>query len=141
MNDLMSKLKQPTNWTISVQLLILYVVSVAIFFAAHAVQTKTALGLKARLDKGEAGASAGLFLLTAALNFLGVMALVFVTKKTGEQVRMAMMILPLFLIIEQHVRHLRNVPQDRRASLLGMAGVALGMIGGVAALMPNAPLK
>lgn len=141
MNEMMSKLKMDTNWTISVQLLVLYVVSVAIFFAVHAVQTKAALGLKARLDKGEAGSSAGLLLLTAALNFFGVMALVFVTKKTGEQVRLAMMILPLFLIIEQHVRHLRNVPQDRRASLLGLAGVALGMIGGVAALMPNAPLK
>lgn len=141
MNDLMSKLKQPAHWTISVQLLILYVVSVAIFFAVHAVQTKAALGLKSRLDKGEAGACAGLFLLTAALNLAGVAALVFVTAKTGEQVRMAMMILPLFLIVEQHVRHLRNVPQDRRASLLGMSGAALGMIGGVAAWMPNAPLK
>ncbi|MDP3542409.1 MAG: hypothetical protein Q8T11_08085 [Elusimicrobiota bacterium] len=141
MNDLIGKLKQPALWTISVQLLILYVVSVAIFFAAHAVQTKAALGLKDRLAKGEAGASAGVFLLAAVLNFLGVAALVFVTQKTGENVRMAMMILPLFLIIEQHVRHLRANPQDRRASLLGMAGVALGMIGGVAALMPNAPLK
>lgn len=141
MNDLMSKLKQPALWTISVQLLVLYVVSVAIFFGIHAVQTKAALGLKNRLDKGEAGASAGLFLLTAALNLAGVAALLFVTKKTGENVRMAMMILPLFLIIEQHVRHLRSAPQDRRASLLGMAGVALGMIGGVAAWMPNAPLK
>jgi hypothetical protein len=141
MNDLILKLKQPTLWTISVQLLVLYVVSVAIFFGAHAVQQKIAAGLKDRVSKGEAGASAGLTLLTLVLNFLGVAALVFVTKKTGENVRMAMMILPLFLIVEQHVRALRANPQERRIHLLGIAGVALGMIGGVAVLMPHAPLK
>jgi cytochrome bd-type quinol oxidase subunit 2 len=141
MNDLVSKLKQPTLWTISVQLLVLYVVSVAIFFGAHAVQQKAEAGLKDRVNKGEAGASAGLVLLALVLNFLGVAALVFVTRKTGENVRMAMMILPLFLIVEQQVRALRANPQERRIHLLGIAGVALGMIGGVAALMPHAPLK
>lgn len=141
MNDLVSKLKQPTLWTISVQLLVLYVVSVAIFFGAHAVQLKAELALKDRVAKGEAGVSAGLLLLALVLNLAGVAALVFVTKKTGENVRMAMMILPLFLIVEQHVRALRAAPQDRRVQLLSMAGVVLGMVGGVAALMPNAPLK
>lgn len=141
MNDIASKLKQPTLWTISVQLLILYVVSVSIFFAAHAVQLKAAAGLKDRVDKGGAGACAGLFLLALILNFFGVAALTFVTKKTGENVRMAMMLLPLFLIVEQHVRALRASPHDRRVQLLSMAGVVLGMAGGVAALMPHAPLK
>ena len=141
MNDLISKLKQPTLWTVSVQLMILYVVSVAIFFMAHAVHKKAELGLKDRVAKGEAGASAGLLLLAFALNFLGVAALVFVTKKTGENIRMAMMLLPLFLIVEQHVRQLRAAPQERRLQLLGIAGVVAGMLSGVAAFMPHAPLK
>lgn len=141
MNDLISKLKQPTNWTISVQLLILYVVSVAIFFAAHAVQKKAEAALKDRVARGDSAASAGVALLALALNFAGVAALVFVTKKTGENVRMAMVLLPLFLIVEQHVRALRAAPQERRLQLLGIAGVAAGMGAAVAAFMPHAPLK
>jgi hypothetical protein len=141
LNDLISKLKQPALWTISVQLMILYVVSVAIFFAANAVHNKTASALKDRVAKGEAGASAGIFGLATALNFLGVLALVFITKKTGENIRMAMVLLPLFLIVEQHVRALRSAPQERRLQLLGIAGVALGMGAAVAAFMPHAPLK
>ncbi len=141
MNDLISKLKQPALWTISVQLLVLYVVSVAIFFGAHAVHKKAELALKDRVAKGEAAPSAGIALLAVALNFLGVAALVFVTKKTGESVRMAMVLLPLFLIVEQHVRALRGHPEERRLQLLGMAGVAAGMLSAIAAFMPHAPLK
>ena len=141
MNDLISKLKQPALWTVSVQLMILYVVAVAIFFAAHAVQKKVGGALKDRVAKGEAGPSAGILLLAMLLNFAGVAALVFVTKKTGENIRMAMVGVPLFLIIEQHVRALRAHPQERRVQLLGAAGVAIGMISAVAALMPHAPLK
>jgi hypothetical protein len=141
MNDLIAKLKQPALWTISVQLMILYVVSVAIFFAANAVHKKAELALKDRVANGEAGPSAGLFLLAAALNFAGVLAIIYVTAKTGENIRMAMVALPLFLIVEQHVRHLRANPQERRAQLLGIAGVAVGMGSAVAAFMPHAPLK
>ena len=68
-------------------------------------------------------------------------ALVFVTKKTGENTRMSMVLLPLFLIVEQHVRALRGHPEERRLQLLGVAGVAVGMAGAVAAFMPHAPLK
>lgn len=141
MNDLIAKLKQPALWTISVQLMILYVVSVAIFFAANAVHKKAETAVKDRVAKGETGPSAGIFTLAAALNFLGVLALVFVTKKTGENIRMAMVGLPLFLIVEQHVRQMRSEPQERRLQLLGIAGVLAGMIGAVAAFMPHAPLK
>lgn len=141
MNDLIAKLKQPSLWTISVQLLILYVVSVAIFFAAHAVHKKAEIALKDRVAKGEAGASAGIFGLAGLLNFLGVLAIVYVTRRTGENIRMAMVAVPLFLIIEQHVRQLRNAPQERRVQLLGVAGVTLGMAAAVAAFMPHAPLK
>jgi hypothetical protein len=141
MNDLISKLKQPALWTISVQLMILYVVSVAIFFAANAVLNKAEIALKDRVAKGEASASAGIFGFATVLNFLGVLAIIFVTKKTGENIRMAMLILPLFLIVEQHVRTLRGAPQERRLQLLGIAGVAIGMCSAVALFMPHAPLK
>lgn len=141
MNELTAKPKQQGQWTISVQLLVLYVVSAAIFFAANAVQRKAEAGLKDRVAKGEAGACAGIALLAVILNFLGVAALVFITKKTGENIRMAMVLLPLFLIVEQHVRALRNAPQERRVQLLGITGGAIGMGAAVAAFMPHAPLK
>ena len=141
MNDLILKLKQPAVWTISVQLLILYAVSVAIFFAAHAVHGKAESVLKDRVAAGEASASGWIFLLAAALHFFGVLAIVYVTKTTGEHMRMAMIGLPLFLIVEQHVRQLRSAPQERQLKLLGIAAVLFGMAGGVAAFMPHAPLK
>lgn len=141
MNDLVSKLKQQSTWTISVQLLILYVVSVGIFFAANAVQKKAELGLKDRVAGGAAGASAALFLIALVLNFLGTAALTVIARKTGLEVRMAMVLLPLLLVVEQHVRALRASPQDRRAQILGIAGVALGIGAGIAAFMPHAPLK
>lgn len=141
MNDLVAKLKQPSLWTISVQLLVLYVVSVAIFFAGHAVNQKAEIALKDRVAKGEAPAAAGMLLLSTALNFLGVLALIFIAKKTGENIRMAMVGLPLFLLIEQHVRQLRNEPQSRRLKLLSITGVAIGIVSAVALFMPHAPLK
>lgn len=141
MNALLAKLKQTDTWTISVQLLILYVVSVTIFFAANAVHKKAEAGLKERVARGDAAASSGIALLAFLLNFAGVAALIFVTKKTGENIRMAMVLLPLFLIVEQHVRALRAAPQERRLQLLSIAGVALGMLAAVAAFMPHAPLK
>ena len=141
MNELIAKLKQPALWTISVQLMILYVVGVALFFAAHAAHKKAEDALKGKVAKGEGGPSAAILLLAVALNFAGVAALVFITRKTGENIRMAMVAVPLFLIVEQHVRQLRNAPQERRVQLLGIAGVVLGMAGAVAALMPHAPLK
>ncbi len=141
MNDLIAKLKQPSLWTVSVQLMILYVVSVAVFFAIHAVHKKAEIALKDRVAKGEAGPSAGVLLLAAILNAVGVAAVVFVTKKTGENIRMAIIGVPLFLIVEQHVRALREHPLERRVQLLGLAGVVLGIAAGVAVLMPHAPLK
>lgn len=141
MNDLIAKLKQPSLWTISVQLLVLYVVSVAVFFGLHEIAKKAEGVLKERVAKGETGPCAGYLLLTAALNFAGVLAVVLVTKKTGENIRMAMIGVPLFLIAEQHVRALRNHPEERRLQLLGLAGVIAGIGAGVAALMPHAPLK
>lgn len=141
MNDLIAKLKQPSLWTISVQLLILYVVSVAIFFAANAAHKKAEAGLRDRVAAGENGAAAGIALLALALNFAAVAATIFVTTKTGEHIRMAMIGLPLFLIIEQHVRRLREVPAERKLQLLGIFGVSGGIIGAVLTLMPHAPLK
>lgn len=141
LNDLISKLKQPAPWTISIQLMILYAVSVAIFFAADAVHNKAEIALKDRVAKGETAASAGIFGFATALNFLGALAIIFVTKKTGENIRMAMLLLPLFLIVEQRVRALRGAPQERRLQLLGIAGVAIGISSAVAIFMPQAPLK
>ncbi len=141
MNDLIAKLKQPSLWTISVQLLVLYVVSVAVFFGLHEIAKKVEVALKDRVAKGEAGSSAGIFLLTTAMNFAGVLAVIFVTKKTGENIRMAMIGVPLFLIAEQHVRALRTHPEQRRLQVLGLAGVFVGICSAVALFMRHAPLK
>lgn len=131
----------PSLWTISVRLLALYAVSLAIFFGLHAAAEKAERRLKDRVAEGEPGSSAGILLLAAALNFAGVLTLVYAAKKTGEEVRMAMIGVPLFLIVEQRVRRLRDHPEERRIQLLEIFGVIIGIAAGVAALMPHAPLK
>ncbi|UPT75200.1 MAG: hypothetical protein M0D55_05700 [Elusimicrobiota bacterium] len=141
MNDLISKLKQPALWTISVQLMILYVVSVAVFYALHAVHKKLEEAVSGKVAAGSAAACAAVFLGAVALNFAGVWAVIYVTAKTGETIRKAMILVPLFLIIEAHVRRMREHPQERKLQLLGLAGVAAGTLGAIAALMRAAPLK
>lgn len=141
MNELIGKLKQPDTWTIKVQLMVLYVVSVAVFYAVHAVHKKIEEALKDKVGAGNAGASAAVLLAAAALNFAGVWGAVQVTGATGEKIRQAMIYVPLFLIVETHVRRMREHPSERKLQLLGLFGVIGGILGGMFVLMRGAPLK
>ena len=141
MNGMIEHLSNKELWTISVQLLVLYVVSVVIFLGAHAINLKVTSSQKDAVSKGKAAASALVFILSLVANALGVATLAFLARKTGETPRMAMVAVPLFLVIEKHVRAMRADPQDKRFNLLAAAGVALGMVGAVFAFMPHAPLK
>ena len=141
MNGMIEHLSNKELWTISVQLLVLYVVSVVIFLGAHAINLKVTVSQKDAVAKGKAAASALVFVLSLAANALCVATLAFLARKTGETPRMAMVAVPLFLVLEKHVRAMREAPQDKRFHLIAAAGVALGTVGAVFAFMPHAPLK
>lgn len=141
MNDIIGKLKNDEKWTISVQLLVLYVVSVGIFLAAHEIFNKIVNPQKDKVVAGSIPASLLALVVAVAVNAAGVALLVFISAKTGTNPRLAMVAVPLILTLEKHVRAMRAAPQDRRLHLLAMAGVVAGMCGTTFALMRNAPIK
>ncbi len=122
-----SALKQPGIWNVSVQLVVLYCVAVALFYAVH--------GITGRLKKPAAS-----FPLSAALYAAGVYAFVFACGQVKTAPRLAMVAVPFVLTVETHVRAARREPSARAGALAGLAGAALGMAGAVYALMRGAPL-
>ena len=141
MNDIVGKLRNNENWTISVQLLVLYVVAVGIFLAVYEICLKVLGAQKPKIAAGSAPLAAAAFVLPAAANFAGVAALYYLAKTTGTDARLAMVVVPLFLSLEKHVRALREKPEERRYQLLGAAGVVAGMASAAYLLMRHAPIK
>lgn len=141
MNDIIGKLKNNEHWTISVQLLVLYVVSVGIFMAAYEICLKVLGPQRDKINAGSASLSALAFGVSAAVNFGGVALLAFICVKTGAQPRLAMIAVPLFLSLEKHVRAMREKPAERRFELLGSFGVLVGMAAAAFLLLRHAPVK
>jgi hypothetical protein len=123
-----SALKQPGVWNVSVQLVVLYCVAVALFYAIHAVTRRV---------KHPAAS----FPLSAAFYAAGVAALAYACGQVKTAPRLAMVAAPLVLAVEAHVRAARAEPAGRAAALSGLAGAVLGMAGAAFALMRDAPLK
>ncbi|MEK7389814.1 MAG: hypothetical protein AAB036_08945 [Elusimicrobiota bacterium] len=141
MNSVAEQLRNNELWTISVQLLILYVVTVALFLGAHAINQKVLASSKEAVSKGKASASALAFILFSAVNIMCVATLAYLARKTGETPRLAMVGVPLFLLLEKHVSAMRAVPEHRRFNMVAAAAVAAGALGGIFAFMPHAPFK
>jgi hypothetical protein len=140
MDELIKHIRTQDLWTISVQRLILYILAVGVFLALHEVWAKIAGNLKVKVDSGAKLAWGAVFLLAAVLLFAGSGLFVQIARRL-DQPRLAMLILPLVLILEKHVRQMRASPQDRRLPLLGAAGECAGLIGGMFAFMRAAPWK
>lgn len=141
MNDIVGKLRNNEIWNISVQLLVLYVVAVGIFLAVYEICLKILGAQKDKIAKGSLPLSLLAFVLPTAAYFGGVAALYHLAKTTGTEARLAMVIVPLFLSLEKHVRALREKPEERRYQLLGAAGVVAGMASAAFILMRHAPIK
>lgn len=123
-----SALKQPGIWNISVQLVVLYCVAVALFYAVY--------GVTRRVRHPAAS-----FPLSAALYAAGVAAFVYACAQVKTAPRLAMVAAPFVLAVEAHVRAARAEPAGRGAAFAGLAGAMLGMGAAVFALMRDAPLK
>ena len=141
MNDVIAKLRHNELWTISVQLLVLYVVSVGCFLIIHEINLKITGSQRDAVAKGKVPSCLLVFVLALVSNALGVAGLDFLARQTGEAPRLAMVAVPFLLVLEKHIRHIRDTPKERRYNLLASAGVTLGMAGAVYALMRHAPLK
>jgi hypothetical protein len=141
LDKLIEVFRRPSTWTVSVQLLILYCVSVGLFYLVDAGNRSAAEPLKAGVRSGKALNQAVVFAVAAASNALAVLTFVFICRRVAVVPRLAMVGLPLLLLIEQHVRAARSHREDRRLEALLAAGMAIGIIGAVLALMRGSPLK
>lgn len=126
-------LDNQSDWAISIQLVVFYCVALAIFFGVHE--------LLKRFVRPKQGVMATATLAALALNFLGVAVLVLLGGAAGVKIRMAMVIFPLFLILESHVKQLRANPSDRRACFADMIGSAAGIASAAYLMLRGAPIQ
>lgn len=141
MNEIVAQMRHPELWVVSVQLLVLYVVSVTVFYGVDFVWSKIADGCRQKVAAGSGGHTALVLVAALAGNFIGVATLTILARKVNTVPRLAMVLVPMFLLVERHVRAQRANPADRRLRLLGALGVIGGMAAGMAVFMKGAPWK
>ena len=119
----------------------MYCASLGLFFAVDAGNRSASESLKAGIQAGKLPNQAAVFIVAAASNALAALTFIFLCRKAGAAPRLAMIGLPLLLLLEQHARTARRDRGSRRLEALLAAGMALGIIGAVAALIPGAPFS
>ena len=140
MDKVIEVFSHPTVWGASVELLIMYCVSVALFFAVDRGNRSASEPLKGGIKSGKASSQLVLFGLTAASNALAILTFVFIGKKLGTVPRLAMVGLPLIFLVEKHHRAIRANQENRRLELLLAAGMVIGIIVAALALMRDCPI-
>ena len=141
MDKIIAVLRHPQTLAVSAQLLILYCVSVGLFFAVDRGNRSAAESMGAGVKAGKPFSQLAVFFLANATNPLAVLTIVFICQKMAVVPRLAMVGLSRLLIVEKHVRAIRANREQRRLELLLAAGVTVGIIGAVLALMRGCPLK
>ena len=133
-------LKNEANWSVSLKLVVFYVVSVTIFFGLHALLKKASEKLLACPIEKRRGRTAIAAILAFALNFMGVVTLMLLGQSADAQIRLAMVGFPLFLIAESYVKLLRAEPQNRSSHWTGLIGSSGGIVLASFFLLRGAPL-
>lgn len=133
-------LQDPSSWTISIQLVVFYCLSLAIFEGVYYLLKLASKSMAEGLRAGRSRETALAFSSAVALNFLGVAALVLLGRSVQVQIRQAMVLLPLFVITEAYVRVLRSGAVDRRSCLVRLTGSSLGLAGAGFLLLRHAPI-
>jgi hypothetical protein len=133
-------LRNEGSWSVSLKLVVFYIVSCVIFFGLHAL-IKRASGkmLDCPADKRKQRTALAA-LLAFALNFMGVVTLILMGRSSDAQIRLAMVAFPLFLIAESYVKLMREKPQNRPTYWPGLIGSAGGMALASFFLLRGAPL-
>lgn len=133
-------MQNPGDWAISIQLVVFYCVSLAIFSGAHellkrAFPPPTAAQLKDRPPYATAALSA------LALNFCGVALLTLLGRTAGVQIRLAMVLVPLLVVMEYYVKEIRSDAANRKSYFAGLAGSAGGIVSAAFLMLRGAPIQ
>jgi hypothetical protein len=133
-------MQNPSGWSISIQLVFFYCVALAVFESAHYYLN---LWSKSMGEGLRAGRQREIWTALAAalgVNFLLVAVFVLLGRQFDIQIRLAMFLLPLFVIMESYVKRMREDLVNRRSYLLGLGGSVLGMLSAGLLFMRNAPI-
>lgn len=132
-------MRNPSDWAISIQLVVFYCVSMAIFFGAHGLLKRFArkTGSKAAEERPRTTQ----ILSALALNFCGVALLVLLGRAADVQIRLAMVFLPLLCVLEAYVKLIRADMPNRKAYFAGIAGTTAGMVSAALLLLRGAPVQ
>ena len=141
MDKVIEILRHPNVWAVSVQLLVLYCVSVGLFFSVDSVDRSITGTMKGSVKNGSLPSQLAVFALATALNALSVWTLVFVSGKLSTVPRLAMVFVPFLLLVEKHARAARADREQRRYELLLASGVTVGILAAAFALMRGCPIK
>jgi len=136
----LSEVMNSQAWTVSLQLVLFYLISLSIFFVLQALLRRSAPRLMAGPEQERRKRAALTVFIAFALNFLGVLALVWLADASDMQIRLAMVGLPLLLILETYVNLLRKEPHNRPAHWTGLIGSCSGMVLAAVLLLRGAPL-
>lgn len=133
-------LQNPHGWMISIQLVVFYCLALAIFEAAHYYLKLLSKSKAAELREGRQRETWTALAAALALNFVIVAAFVLLGRSVGVQIRQAMLLLPLFVIMESYIKLLRADAANRRSYLAGLSGSALGLAGAGLMFLRSAPI-
>ncbi len=137
-------LRRGDDWAVSLQLLVGYLVSIALFFTLH--QFLVRFGKKALARAHERGGKGleGLLPLAGAClagNAAATALVVAVCAAAGVAPRLAMVLVSMFLVAESYTKSLVNDRTGRYAYLVGVLSSSAGMIVGMLLLMRGARLQ
>lgn len=132
-------LAHPQDWTVSGQLVVFYLMSLSIFWAAHWGLKLSSEAMGQDLREGRAKALLTALVSALVLNFFGVGALVLIGQAASVPIRIMMVVVPLFIVVESYVQLLRSDRENRFGHWAGLVGSAAGMAGAAFLLLKGAP--
>lgn len=132
--------RHPDVQAVGLRLLLLYCVSLALFFAVDRGNRSASEPLKDGVRNGRAASQLFLFALAVVSNVLAVLTFLFIGKRLGTAPRLTMIGLPLLFLVEKHLRAIRADRENRRLELILAVGTILGVLGAACALMRGCPV-
>ncbi|MCM2303104.1 MAG: hypothetical protein NDJ72_00260 [Elusimicrobia bacterium] len=132
--------QNPGKWSISLQLVFFYCLILAVFESAHHYLNLWAKSMGEGLRAGRWRETAAALASALGANFMLVALFVLLGSRFDVQLRLAMFLLPLYVIMESYVMRMRADLANRRSYLLGLGGSALGMLTAGLLFLRHAPI-
>lgn len=133
-------LERQQHMGISWKLVAIYVAALSIFWVTHWGLRLSSEFMAKELREPRTKALLTALVSALVLNFFGVGALVLIGESAQVPIRLAMVLVPLFIVVESYVLLLRSDRENRYGHWAGLLGSAAGMAGAALLMLRSAPL-